>query len=550
MSAPAKIRCAIYTRKSSEEGLEQGFNSLDAQHEACAAYIASQKHEGWVLLPARYDDGGISGGTLERPGVQRLLADIDQGKIDRVVVYKVDRLSRSLTDFSKLVERFDAAGCSFVSVTQSFNTATSMGRLTLNMLLSFAQFEREVTAERIRDKIAASKRKGMWMGGNVPLGYDAQGRTLVINAAEAATVRRIFQHYDQLGCVREVKAHADRLGLVTKQRAYPCGKCVGGVPFSRGRIYHLLANPVYIGRIKHRHESYEGQHDPIIDQDLWDCVQQKLSANAPRARRRKTTASLSPLAGKFIDETGDLLTPSHAVKNGRRYRYYISRRLITHSGEETINGWRLSAKVLEAAATQLIRARFRGPSAPARFLANASAGDVAALRGSLEALVKKLDNGQLDAMLADLIKSGQIEPGRLSLILDRDALALKLDVAPQRIDPDALDLSSGFELRRRGVEAKLILEDAAPQIDRTLLRNLAKAHAWFDEFKRGTTIREIAEREGTTRNRVAAIMDLAFLAPDIVNSITQGRQRPGLTSERLIKSAIPSLWSEQRTTWM
>ena len=250
MTRSETIRCAIYTRKSSEEGLEQEFNSLDAQREACTAYVASQKGEGWRLLPDRYDDGGISGATLERPGLQRLLADIDAGKIDRVIVYKVDRLTRSLADFARLVERFEAAGTSFVSVTQSFNTATSMGRLTLNVLLSFAQFEREVTAERIRDKIAASKRKGLWMGGLTPLGYEAKDRTLVINEAEAETVRTLFRLYLEIGCVRKLKEEADRLGLKSRRRIFPSGNVYGGVPFTRGRIYHLLSNPVYIGAIR------------------------------------------------------------------------------------------------------------------------------------------------------------------------------------------------------------------------------------------------------------------------------------------------------------
>jgi len=259
MTKTEKIRCAIYTRKSSEEGLEQEFNSLDAQREACTAYVASQKGEGWCLLPDHYDDGGISGGTLERPAVQRLLADIDAGKIDRVIVYKVDRLTRALADFSKLVERFDAAGCSFVSVTQSFNTATSMGRLTLNMLLSFAQFEREVTAERIRDKIAASKRKGLWMGGMSPLGYDADGRTLRINDEEAETVRTLFRLYLEIGCVRQVKNEAERLGLRTRRRVFASGKVYGGVPFcSLLQGAHL---PPALEPDLHRKDPPQG-HDP------------------------------------------------------------------------------------------------------------------------------------------------------------------------------------------------------------------------------------------------------------------------------------------------
>jgi len=261
--------CAIYTRKSSEEGLEQEFNSLAAQREACEAYIHSQQHEGWVLVRTRYDDGGFSGGKLERPALQRLLADIRMGRIDIVVVYKVDRLTRSLADFARLVEIFDAQNVSFVSVTQQFNTTSSMGRLTLNVLLSFAQFEREVTGERIRDKIAASKKKGIWMGGNVPLGYDVDKRTLVINPAEAETVRRIFALYRELGCVRQVKDEADRLGLRTKRRRMEKGAERGGTPFSRGHIYRLLSNPIYSGQIAHKDQLYPGQHQPLIDDEMW-----------------------------------------------------------------------------------------------------------------------------------------------------------------------------------------------------------------------------------------------------------------------------------------
>ena len=242
-----RIRCAIYTRKSSEEGLEQDFNSLNAQREACEAYIASQKHEGWEVLRDHYNDGGISGGHLDRPALQRLMQAVDEKRVDQIVVYKIDRLTRSLTDFAKLVDRLDAAEASFVSVTQSFNTATSMGRLTLNMLLSFAQFEREVTSERIRDKIAASKRKGMWMGGHVPLGYRADGRTLKIVEAEAPTIRTLYDLYRKLGSVREVKDRAEALGFRSCRRARSCGRVSGGMPFDRGHLHHILSNPVYAG---------------------------------------------------------------------------------------------------------------------------------------------------------------------------------------------------------------------------------------------------------------------------------------------------------------
>lgn len=277
-----KIRCAIYTRKSTEEGLDQEFNSLDAQFEACAAYVASQRHEGWKLLPQRYDDGGISGGTLERPGLQQLLADIEAGRVDMVVIYKIDRLTRSLADFAKLVERMEAANCSFVSVTQSFNTSSSMGRLTLNMLLSFAQFEREVTAERIRDKIAASKAKGLWMGGLAPLGYDPHPdkmrRELIVNEEEAETVCALFQLYLQEGCLNATAKTAKEAGLFSKRRIFASGRVQGGTPFSRGQLHALLTNPVYRGLMRHKDKTWPGLHPAIIDEELWDEVQNKLQA--------------------------------------------------------------------------------------------------------------------------------------------------------------------------------------------------------------------------------------------------------------------------------
>src|SRR5438309_1242916 len=321
---PNRKRCAIYTRKSSEEGLEQEFNSLAAQREACEAYIRSQRHEGWVLTRYRYDDGGFSGGNIERPALQRLLADIGAGRIDIVVVYKVDRLTRSLADFARLVEIFDAQGVSFVSVTQQFNTTSSMGRLTLNVLLSFAQFEREVTGERIRDKIAASKKKGMWMGGNPPLGYDAQERKLIVNPAEADTVRGIFALYLELGCVRAIKETIDRRRWTTKRFMTAAGRMQGGRPFSRGHLYRILSNPLYLGRIAHKGQLHLGQHEALIESETWEAVQAQLAANTAGHRRRGGAKAPSLLAGLLVDSAGARLPPSHAVQTGRRYRYYIS----------------------------------------------------------------------------------------------------------------------------------------------------------------------------------------------------------------------------------
>src|SRR6202048_4428753 len=318
------FRCAIYTRKSSEEGLEQDFNSLHAQRESCDAYIKSQRHEGWTPLPSLYDDGGYSGGSTERPALKRLLADIQSHLIDVVVVYKVDRLTRSLADFAKIVEIFDAAGVSFVSVTQQFNTTTSMGRLTLNVLLSFAQFEREVTGERLRDKIAASKQKGMWMGGWVPIGYDRKDRTLTINETEALTVRAIFDLFLKLKNVQRVQAELRRLNLTTKPYATPRGRAVGGLSFARGHIYKILSNPLYIGEIEHRGVRYPGQHPPLIDGATWDAVQAQLAANHHANRTRTNARSKSLLAGLLYDDTGNRLVSSHATKNGKRYLYYIT----------------------------------------------------------------------------------------------------------------------------------------------------------------------------------------------------------------------------------
>ena len=546
MTKPQKIRCAIYTRKSSEEGLEQEFNSLDAQREACAAYVASQKGEGWILLPDLYDDGGISGGTLERPGLQRFLADIDAGKIDRVIVYKVDRLTRSLTDFSKLVERFDAAGCSFVSVTQSFNTATSMGRLTLNMLLSFAQFEREVTAERIRDKIAASKRKGLWMGGMSPLGYDADGRTLKINAREAEIVRTLFRLYLELGCVRQVKVEADRLQLRTRRRVFESGRTYGGVPFTRGRIYHLLSNPIYIGQIRHKGETYDGQHPAIIPNDIWDAVQEKLAENAARAKRRETAVSPSPLAGKFTDEAGDRLTPSHSMRRGRRHRYYVSHRLIARSGEADLDGWRLPATTLEGAVRSLIHNLLGDGARLMKLVANPTVAEINGLQKTAAQLADTIDDPAGPKLLTDLIECGRIEPGRISVTLDHAVLAKHLSIPADRIDPKLLELSSSFTLRRRGVEAKLVLNDAAPEVDKKLLRNLARGWTWFEEIKQGKSLMEIAKREQLSQRRIAQLVDLAFLAPNIVEAIVTGHQPVTLTSDALIKSEHQLIWSDQR----
>src|SRR3954454_5904474 len=311
-----RLRCAVYTRKSSEEGLEQEFNSLDAQREACEAFIASQRHEGWTLLRERYDDGGFSGGTTERPALQRLLADIAASRIDVVVVYKVDRLTRALGDFARIVELFDRHNVSFVSVTQQFNTTTSMERLTLNVLLSFAQLEREVTGERIRDKIAASKKKGMWMGGMPPLGYRASDHELIAVHSEAETVRHIFRRYAALGSMRLLQQELEAQDIRSKHWTSTTGRRWGGKPIVRGALYRMLQNRIYQGEIVHKHQHYPGEHTPVVDEALWDEVQVKLAANAVERRSGGRVKNASRLAGLLFDGEGHRMTPTHAIKKG------------------------------------------------------------------------------------------------------------------------------------------------------------------------------------------------------------------------------------------
>jgi site-specific DNA recombinase len=540
------IRCAIYTRKSSEDGLEQEFNSLHAQREACAAYVASQKGEGWTLLPGHYDDGGISGGTLERPALQRLLVDIDEGRVDQVVVYKVDRLTRSLADFAKLVERLDRAGASFVSVTQSFNTATSMGRLTLNVLLSFAQFEREVTAERIRDKIAASKKKGLWMGGNVPLGYEANGRTLKINTEEAETIRLIFDLYLQRGPVRAVKQELDQRGLKTPVRTATTGRKSGGVPFGIGHLHYILSNPVYAGKTRHKDKVYDGQHEAIIDEEIWTRVQQLLEGKAWNGSVRKRRAKHpSPLVGKLFDETGDRLTPSHANKQSVRYRYYVSNRLLKVPKRQATGGWRLPALELEKSISGAVSDYLRTVTV-AGLVEQPSAAEFAELQERLDQLLtRKADDTDLQQLLQFLEKA-DIKPGQMAIRLSPEALASALGIKEDRIRTDAILFTVPFRIRRKGVEAKFDTGKETPDVDIVLLRNVAKARRWFEMLKQGQSFAEIAEQEKLSARRIQQLMDHALLAPDITRSIIAGKQPHGLTTEYLQRSEIPEDWAEQR----
>ncbi len=549
-AARKKIRCAIYTRKSSEEGLDQDFNSLDAQREACAAYIASQKHEGWILVQKHYDDGGISGGTLDRPALKDLMADIEAGKIDQIVVYKIDRLTRSLTDFAKLVETLDAAEAGFVSVTQSFNTTTSMGRLTLNVLLSFAQFEREVTAERIRDKIAASKQKGLWMGGVTPIGYEADGRTLKIIEDEAQTVRTLYHLYLKHGTVREVTEEVERLGLKSATRLKRSGEKTGGLPLNRGHIHQILTNPIYAGLIRHKNTIHEGQHDAIIDRPQWDKVQEMLASRSARPKGSKNgNANGSALCGKFRDETGDLLTPSHATKDGKRYRYYVSSRLVRQSGEPDLTGWRLPAKQFEGTVRAAIADHIRQRDLIDPNTSNLSALEYASFQRKKLALAEELATPTHSADWADLINSGSIAERRLMLNLCSDELAKALGVDPSPLSYQALHLIVPLTLKRRGVETRIILNNNAPVLverDEVLIKAIATAQKQYEAIKSGKTIIEIAKAENISLKRIRQTIKLAFLAPSIVEDILAGKQPSTLTTDWLIRNPLPACWGEQQ----
>ena len=546
-----KIRCAIYTRKSSEEGLDQEFNSLDAQRESCEAFVTSQKAEGWVVLSEHYDDGGISGGTLERPSLMRLLHDVDERLVDQIVVYKIDRLTRSLADFAKLVDRLDAADTSFVSVTQSFNTATSMGRLTLNVLLSFAQFEREVTAERIRDKIAASKKKGLWMGGNVPMGYDAEGRSLRINENDASKIRTIFSLYIKHQSLLRVKQEADRQNIRTKERtSIRSGRTTGNKPISRGNLHAMLSNPIYSGKIRHKKVIHEGQHKAIIDPETFDQVQTMLQQQSARERGKSNSTKSSPLIRKLFDETGDRLTPSHANKKGIRHRYYISHRLtMTKASAKSPNvrdGWRLPAEPLEKAIGKLIAQHLTSSEFTAAVIQNchpAKAEQRTELANQLAAKAMNSIRG-----LKTLIERITIQPGLITTQLDQAILTKRLNIDINDLPETVLSISAPFQIRKRGVESKLIIGNQTDIIDRDelLIKNIAKAHVWYQKIKRGITIQEIANNENTSIGMVRQRINLAFIAPDIVRQIIDGKQPIGLASDYLLRHKIPASWNVQR----
>jgi DNA invertase Pin-like site-specific DNA recombinase len=514
MSAPKTIRCAVYTRKSTEHNLDMEFNSLDAQREACEAYIKSQMHEGWKLIPDHYDDGGISGASLDRPDLQRLLGDIRAGKVDTVVVYKVDRLTRSLTDFAKLVELFDAHGVSFVSVTQSFNTTSSMGRLTLNVLLSFAQFEREVIGERVRDKVAASKRKGLWMGGTVPLGYINQDKKLVIVPEEAESVRWIFQRYLELGAIGLLLQELDRVGIKTKPRHYANGRVIGGGRFGKGGLNHLLKNRCYIGEVIHRGQIHPGDHERIVDRSLFDAVQAKMAANNVETKL-KVRSSPYLLTGLIFDSAGNRMSPTHTLKKGIRYRYYVSQAVEQRRKGEAGVVARVPAPDIESLVGKLVADR-------------AGAQGTGPSREVLEAHIYKVT----------------VQGGAVEVVL-RPIQALKnmdSEAAAQHDEIVSLPWARKSFVAAKGVAfAPSGSMPADPRVRDAALAAIAKARLWVDELMAGSSYNQIARREGKGERQIRLLLPLAFVSPSSLRELTAGTA--DVTGVTELAKNVPLAWS-------
>src|SRR5437868_3990859 len=553
------VRCAIYTRKSSEEGLEQEFNSLEAQREACEAFIESQRQEGWVCLRAAYDDGGFSGARMDRPALQRLLGDLTAGRVDTIVVYKIDRLTRSLADFAKIVEILDAKGASFVSVTQQFNTTTSMGRLTLNVLLSFAQFEREVIGERIRDKIAASKKKGMWMGGVPPLGYGAQDHKLVMLAGEADTVRLIFRCYAELGSVRLLTSELEARGIKSKSWTSASGRLVGGKPLSRGALYLMLQNRTYRGEIVHKGQFHPGEHTPIIDQPLWDAVQELLAGNTARHRCGGRTRQPSLLTGMLFDGDGNRMTPSHAVKKGTHYRYYVSGSLITKDRTEVSAGLRVPAAEIEQLVSSRVHRWLLDPGSIYKLrLADLSMQQrLVARAADFGERWPELPLARKRAVLAALIERIEVSVEQVDIRLCPSRLHVFLNAAatPSQgaTDDETEILSVPVRLRPVGREIKIVIDGTDPlaaKPDACLIKLLLRARRFNAALTRGDGVAfaALAGHEGVSRSYFTRLVRLSYLAPDITQAILDGRQPRDLSTEKLLEhSRLPLAWHEQRT---
>jgi site-specific DNA recombinase len=502
-AAVPKFRCAIYTRVSTDDGLDQEFNSLDAQREAAEAYIKSQASEGWTLVPAQFNDGGYSGGSMERPALQLLLDAIRLKRVDIVVVYKVDRLTRSLADFAKLVDLFDAHKVTFVSVTQSFNTTTSMGRLTLNMLLSFAQFEREVTGERIRDKIAASKKRGIWVGGVIALGYRVENRKLLVDQAEAAVVRRIFERYLALGSLPRLQVELRDSGVTTRLRILASGKQIGGAALTNGPLAYLLRNRIYLGEINHKGASYKGEHQAIVEHDLFEAVQARLLSNL-NGPRKKRQASEALLLGRLQDEHGHTMTPSTAKKGSLRYRYYVSCVLAQGRSKEAGAVKRVSAPEIEAIIIDALRSRDPAPDLD----------DVAFVAGRLETARLHQDRIELN------LTSGE---------------SVQLPWSPKtRARREIIGPASAQTPRPIKAEARVVL-----------LRSIALGRLWLDQLVKGsvTSLDALAAREGCSKRHVERTISNAFLAPQIIKAAVDGQLPRGVNAKALMNA--PAEWTQQ-----
>ena len=542
----SRRRCAIYTRKSTEEGLDQAFNSLDAQREACAAYVMSQQHEGWTLLADRYDDGGFSGGTIERPALRRLLDDVKRGRIDIVVVYKIDRLTRSLADFAKIVEVLDTAETSFVSVTQAFNTTNSMGRLTLNVLLSFAQFEREVITERIRDKVAASKARGMWMGGPVALGYKVANRKLVVVPDEAATVRDIMQRYVATDCVRSLLVELQADGIVSKRTRMRDGSIRGGVPLKRGALYHLLANKLYLGKTVHNGAIYPGEHVAIVDAALFDAVQAKLaSRNQWQSPTPRKLVSL--LAGMIRDDRERPMSPTHTRNHGRRYRYYVSNVNDDNAGRAL----RLPAGELDASVRACVAAFLCDVAKTRALVPDHGTDDVAAFVQACARLGGTLAGAPLAdarALFAQLKLAIAVSSRTITASLGGDALCRMLAVDDGAASEVCLVIPAHHA--SFGHEPRLRLDtprsDGRPP-DPRLIEVLARGFATREQLLIMTGA-DIAAMPTNQLRHLQRLARVGYLDPATARRILAGTQPSHLTARQLWRGdALPLLWSDQQT---
>jgi DNA invertase Pin-like site-specific DNA recombinase len=501
-------RCAIYTRKSTEHGLELEFNSLDAQREACEAYIKSQASEGWRTIPKRYDDPAYSGGNLDRPALQQLLTDIEVGQVDVVVVYKIDRLTRSLADFAKLVEVFDAKSVSFVAITQQFNTTTSMGRLTLNVLLSFAQFERELASERVRDKVAASRRKGKWTGGGVPLGYDSKEKRLVVNSAEARTVRMIFERYLALKSLQKLIDELDAKRIVTKKRGNS-GRQPGGVPFTYGSLVYLLRNRVYLGEMGYGGSWFAGEHEPILNRDIFDNVQSLLKTNsAGRTGRRQQTGAL--LTGLIYDDRGNRMSPSFSVKKGVRYPFYVSSVVLRGRKAQAGSVSRVSATAIEQAILRAIR-ELLDEEGSAGLLPH-------------ELIGRHVGRVAVEAKRVVLTPKAPGEGAEAPLVIPW--------IAEAKRNPVTIDESG----------ASRTMYSSNPE----LIHAIVRAHAWRTALEDGTydSVEALARAVGLHPKVLRSRIRLAFLAPVLMGEFLNGG-RPAMPNLNEVCLSIGLGWSKQ-----